>query len=114
VFHLSIGLMIGVVAVLEPLTGGDTSPAHELVWAVVVYAALFFAPGPVVGYWAAAAAVSASQLLYDGNAVEGNLIRGCSSWCRSSPSSRRSSSPGAHGSPGCRTTPAGSSAIGGS
>jgi diguanylate cyclase (GGDEF)-like protein len=75
VFHVSTALVAVGVALLQPLTGGEASPAREVLWVVVVYAAFFFAPWPLVGYWAAASIVSASPLLYDSQAVEGNLAR---------------------------------------
>jgi hypothetical protein len=74
-FHISSALVLIVVALLQPLTGGEASPAHEYLWFVVVYAAFFFTPWPLVAYVLGASVVSALPLLYDTGAVEGNLAR---------------------------------------
>jgi hypothetical protein len=74
-FHLSTALVPVAVAILQVLSGGEASPAHEYLWFVVVYAAFFFAPGPAVAYVVACSAVNAAPLLYDHGAIEGNLAR---------------------------------------
>ena len=74
-FHVSTALVLVMVAVLEPLTGGEASPAPEYLWFVLVYAAFFFTPWPVVGYWLASSAVNGLPLLYDSAAVPDNLAR---------------------------------------
>jgi hypothetical protein len=74
-FHVSTALVPVAVAVLQALSGGEASPAHEYLWFVVVYAAFFFAPGPAVVYVLGSSAVAAAPLLYDSGAVEGNLAR---------------------------------------
>ncbi|MEA2380890.1 MAG: hypothetical protein QOH72_861 [Solirubrobacteraceae bacterium] len=74
-FHLSTGLVLVVVTILEVLSGAGASPAREFLWFVVVYAAFFFAPGAAVVYAVACSIVSAAPLLYERGAVEANLAR---------------------------------------
>src|SRR3954462_14665699 len=51
--HLSTALVPVVVLVVQVLSGGDASPAHEYLRLVVVYAAFFFPPVPAIAYAAA-------------------------------------------------------------
>jgi diguanylate cyclase (GGDEF)-like protein/putative nucleotidyltransferase with HDIG domain len=74
-FHVSTALGLAVVAGLAAATGATDSPAREYAWFVVVYAAFFFTPGQALAYWLACAAVYAAPLLYDGHAVDDNLLR---------------------------------------
>jgi diguanylate cyclase (GGDEF)-like protein len=74
-FHLSTALLPVVVAMLQTLSGGEASPAHQYLWLAVVYAAFFFPPAPAVAYALACSVVAAAPLLYDTRAVEGNLAR---------------------------------------
>jgi diguanylate cyclase (GGDEF)-like protein len=75
VFHLSTVLLMVAIAGLQPLTGAETSPAHEFLWLVIVYAAFFYPALPAVGYWIACSVAHAIPLLYAAGAVEGNLAR---------------------------------------
>src|SRR3954466_12936188 len=74
-FHASTALMPAVVALLQILSGGESSPTHQYLWLVVVYAAFFFPPVPAIAYAAACSAATAAPLLYDSGAVKGNLAR---------------------------------------
>jgi diguanylate cyclase (GGDEF)-like protein len=74
-FHVSTILGLLVVGGLAAATGATDSPAREYAWFVVVYAAFFFTPRQALGYWLASAAVYAAPLIYDGHAVDDNLLR---------------------------------------
>ena len=73
--HLSTVLSLGIVAVLARVTGGADSPALDYLWFVVVYTAFFYPPRQALAYWLACGVVQALPLLYDGDAIEGNLVR---------------------------------------
>jgi diguanylate cyclase (GGDEF)-like protein len=74
-FHVSSLLGLAVVGGLAAATGATDSPAREYTWFVVVYAAFFFTPRQALGYWLTCAAVYGAPLVYDGNAVDDNLLR---------------------------------------
>jgi diguanylate cyclase (GGDEF)-like protein len=74
-FHLSTLMGLGVVAGMAAATGATNSPARDYIWFIVVYAAFFFTPRQALGYMAACAAVYAAPLLYDGDAIDDNLLR---------------------------------------
>jgi diguanylate cyclase (GGDEF)-like protein len=73
--HVSTLLGLAVVAGMAAATGATNSPAREYTWFVVVYAAFFFTPRQALAYWLACAAVYGAPLVYDGNAVDDNLLR---------------------------------------
>jgi diguanylate cyclase (GGDEF)-like protein len=73
--HVSTILSLGIVAALTGVTGGASSPALDYLWFVVVYAAFFYTPRQALAYWLACGVVHALPLLYDENAVHGNLAR---------------------------------------
>jgi diguanylate cyclase (GGDEF)-like protein len=75
VLHVSTALLVAVVAVLEPFTGGTDSPVHEYLWLVLVYAALFFRALAAIAYWLACCVVIALPLLYESGAMQSNLAR---------------------------------------
>jgi diguanylate cyclase (GGDEF)-like protein/putative nucleotidyltransferase with HDIG domain len=74
-FHISSLLGLAVAAGLAAATGATDSAARDYIWFVVVYAAFFFTPRQALAYWLACAAVYGAPLLYDGHAVDGNLLR---------------------------------------
>jgi diguanylate cyclase (GGDEF)-like protein/putative nucleotidyltransferase with HDIG domain len=74
-FHLAIALAPVAAIVLQPLTGGEASPVNQPLWLIVLYAAFCFSPWPVAAAWLACAAVAAAPLIYDADAVQGNLAR---------------------------------------
>ncbi|MEN3279706.1 MAG: hypothetical protein V7607_846 [Solirubrobacteraceae bacterium] len=74
-FHVSSLLGLAVAGGLAAATGATDSPAREYAWFVVVYAAFFFTPRQALAYWLASAAVYGAPLVYDGNAVDDNLLR---------------------------------------
>lgn len=73
--HVSSVLGLAVVAGLAPVTGGVDSPTRDCIWFVLVYAAFFFTPRQALGYGIACGAVHALPLLYDGHAIDANLVR---------------------------------------
>jgi diguanylate cyclase (GGDEF)-like protein len=74
-FHVSTLLGLAVVAGVAAATGGTDSPARDYIWFVLVYAAFFFTPRQALGYLAASTLVYAAPLLYDGHAIDDNLLR---------------------------------------
>jgi diguanylate cyclase (GGDEF)-like protein/putative nucleotidyltransferase with HDIG domain len=75
VAHLSAILAVVAVAAVAPLTGGAASPADEYLWFVIAYAGFFFTARQAAGYWLGCSLVHALPLLYDGGAVQANLVR---------------------------------------
>jgi len=73
--HVSTLLGLAVVAGMAAATGATNSPAREYTWFVVVYVAFFFTPRQALAYWLACAAVYGAPLVYDGHAVDDNLLR---------------------------------------
>jgi diguanylate cyclase (GGDEF)-like protein len=73
--HVSTILGVIVVGGLAAATGATDSPARDYAWFVVVYAAFFFTPRQALAYLLACAAVYGAPLLYDGHAVDDNLLR---------------------------------------